>query len=229
MQRPGMFKRFALPVLIAGLAAAAAVSPAMSQKTGSVTTSYDSSDENRPSLLAGPTRHEWQRPDRIIRLLAIREGEQVADLGAGRGYFSDVFTGMVGTSGKVYAVEMDPELAEYLETHYATYGNAVAIRGTETDPGLPSHALDLVLTVNTWHRIGNRIPMREAVQRALKPGGRFVVVDWHQGEIAIAPTVDRRLPREELIEEMIADGWTVTTDSRMLKYQYFLIFTPPAP
>ena len=120
---------------------------------------------------------------------------------------------------------------EYLETKAAetTFDNTVVVQGSETDPNLPEDALDLVLTVNTWHRLGDRRPMREAVRRALKPGGRFVVVDWHLGEITIAPPVERRLPRAELIDEMVADGWTVTTNSRLLKYQYLLIFTPPAP
>ncbi|MCH7780092.1 MAG: hypothetical protein IH848_04540, partial [Acidobacteria bacterium] len=109
------------------------------------------------------------------------------------------------------------------------FDHTIVVRGSETDPNLPKDALGLILTVNTWHRLGDRRPMREAVSRALKPGGRFVVVDWHLGEIAIAPPVERRLPREELIAEMVADGWTVTTNSRLLKYQYLLIFTPPAP
>jgi len=217
----------------AAVFAVVAGAPAMAQGTGagSVSTKYDSSAENAEELLTGPDRYAWQRPDRLMRLLSIREGEKVADLGAGRSYFTDTLSLLVGYSGKVYAVETDPELVAYLETRAAghEFDNTIVVQGSETDPSLPQDALDLVLTVNTWHRFGDRRPMREAVGRALKPGGRFVVVDWHLGEIAIAPPVERRLPRAELIEEMVADGWTVTTNSRLLKYQYLLIFTPPAP
>jgi len=207
--------------------------PATAQKAGggSVSTSYDVGAENKTELLSGPGRYEWQRPDRLIGLLAIQEGEQVADIGAGLGYFSDTLSRVVGEFGKVYAVETEQVLVDYLEERNGTHGwgNTVVMLGSETDLGLPAGALDLVLTVNTWHRFGDRRLPREAVQRALKPGGRFVVVDWHAGEIPIAPPLDKRLPRADLIDEMVADGWTVTTNSRLLKYQYLLIFTPPAP
>lgn len=228
MKRFGIIGGLALLAILAAAVGAAAT--AQGSGSGSVSTNYDSSAENRAELLAGPERYSWQRPDRLLRLLSIREGEQVADLGAGMGYFSDVFSTMVGHSGKVFAVETDPELVDYLETRAAAhdFDNTIVVRGSETDPNLPEDALDLVLTVNTWHRFGDRRPMREAVRRALKPGGRFVVVDWHLGEIPIAPPVERRLPRGELIDEMVADGWVVTTNSRLLKYQYLLIFTPPA-
>ncbi len=213
-------------------AAAGAAAVAQGSGGGSVSTTYDVSAENAAELLAGPDRFAWQRPDRLLRILSIREGEKVADLGAGMGYFVRTLSSVVGYTGKVYAVETDPALLEYLKIEAAghTFDNTIVVRGSETDPNLPEDALDLVLTVNTWHRFGDRRQMREAVQRALKPGGRFVVVDWHVGEIiTIAPPVERRLPSAELIDEMVADGWTVTTNSRLLKYQYLLIFTPPAP
>lgn len=227
MKRFGIFFG-GIVVLAAATGAAAAV---QGSGAGSVLTTYDSSAENAVELLAGPERFAWQRPDRLLRLLSIREGEKVADLGAGIGYFTSTLSSIVGRSGTVYAVETDPELLKHLEIKAAgqDFDNTIVVRGSETDPNLPEDALDLILTVNTWHRLGDRRPMREAVSRALKPGGRFVVVDWHLGEIAIAPPVERRLPRAELIAEMVADGWTVTTNSRLLKYQYLLIFIPPAP
>jgi predicted methyltransferase len=211
---------------------ALAVGPSIAQKSGSgsVSTSYDTGAIDAATLLTGPARYEWQRPDQVIRFLAIREGEQVADIGAGMGYFSDTFSDIVGESGKVYAVETDPELIDYLEKRNAAhvFHNTVVVRAGETDLELPAGSLDLALTVNTWHRFGDRRPLREALRQALKPGGRFVVLDWHLGEIPIAPPVERRLPPAELIEEMVADGWTLTTNSRMLPYQYLLVFTPPA-
>lgn len=210
----------------------AAVTPLSAQesKPTGVSTTYDTSTLDSSGLLSGTERFKWQRPDRIMGLLAIRQGEKVADIGAGLGYFSDNLSQIVGESGKVYAVETNPEMVEFLKMRNArhTYDNTVVVQGSETDPGLPGGSLDLVLTVNTWHKLSDRGPLRDAVQNALKPGGRFVVVDWHLGEIPIAPPVERRLAPAELIDEMVADGWTVTTHSRMLKYQYMLIFTPPA-
>ena len=204
---------------------------AQESKPTGVSTKYDTSALDSSGLLFGTERFEWQRPDRIMGLLAIRQGEKVADIGAGLGYFSDNLSQIVGESGQVYAVETNPEMVDFLKMRNArhTYDNTVVVQGSETDPGLPSGSLDLVLTVNTWHKLSDRGPLREAVRTALKPGGRFVVVDWHLGEIPIAPPVETRLSPTVLIDEMVANGWTVTTNSRMLKYQYLLIFTAPTP
>lgn len=226
-------KRLGIFFLLAGMAVLTVHRPLLAQKAGggNVSTSYELGPENKPELLTGSERYSWQRPDRVIGMLAVREGERVADIGAGTGYFSKILSNLVGLTGKVYAVEFDSVLLDQLEKASAEYRNAntTVIHATETDPGLPVGELDLALSVNTWHRFGDRTPIRAAVKKALKPGGRFVVVDWHMGEIPMLPAEARRLSREDLIKEMVADGWTLTTDSRLLAYQYLLIFSAPVP
>jgi SAM-dependent methyltransferase len=166
----------------------------------------------------------------VLGLLSIREGEHVADLGAGVGFFAGPISAQLGERGILYLVETDPRLLEVLEQSSGgwIFDNTVVVRGGESDPGLPEGELDLVLAVNTWHRLADRRAMREAIQRALKPGGRLAIIDWHLGDVPIAPPVERRLPHDELVAEMKAAGWTVTTDASILEYQYFVIFTPPA-
>ncbi|NIM00498.1 MAG: methyltransferase domain-containing protein [Acidobacteria bacterium] len=224
-------KRFGLVVL--GLVLVGVGAPPVGSQQGGgskVSTSYDKPEG--AELLAGPSRYEWQRPDRVIGLLAVREGEKIADIGAGMGYFTNSLSQLVGATGRIYAVETDARLVRYLERenegHF--FDNTVVVQATDGDLGLPTDGtLDLVLAVNTWHRFGKRGPALDSVRRALKPGGRFVIVDWHDGEIPIAPPVEERLSLSTLIAEMKGDGWTVTTNSRLLKYQYLVIFTPPAP
>lgn len=206
--------------------------PVGSQQSGTpkVSTSYE-----RPEgaeLLTGASRNEWQRPDRVLGLLEVREGEAIADVGAGMGYFTNRLSQIVGAEGKVYAVEVDPLLVRHLEraNERHVFDNTVVIQATETDLGLPADGtLDLVMTVNTWHRLDERGRLLESVRQALKPSGRFVVIDWHEGQIPVAPPAEERLNRVELIAQMERGGWALTTDSRLLKYQYLLIFRPPAP
>jgi len=173
---------------------------------------------------------KWQQPSRVLGLLSVRQGERVADLEAGAPLFLRSLASTVKEQGKLYIVESDPERLEALEKEAARspYGNTVVVRGSEADPGLPAGELDLVLAVNTWHRVENRRAMRKAVQRALKPGGRLAIIDWHDGDIPVAPPIEQRLPHDKLVNEMKSAGWTVTTDSRMLEYQYLVILTPPA-
>ena len=204
--------------------------PAQDSSPGVVTTQSASIDEHSEELLFSGARGSWQRPDLVMQLLSDMRGESVADLGAGLGFFTYRLSNVVGVDGKVYAVEFEPTLIERLETFVAKLPrrNTVVIRGTASNPGLPEGELDMVLSVNTWHHVGNRNAMSQAVQQALKPSGRLVIIDWREGEISIAPPADHRLARKALIDEMKADGWTLTTDSRFLDYQYLLIFAPPS-
>ena len=217
---------FACVLLLGTLSGAV---PAQNQRSGDATSERTRFDENSVELLAGIKRSGWQKPRLVMRLLANMRGETVGEVGAGMGYFTHLLSGAVGAEGKIYVVEFDPDLLAGLQEFVADFrsDNGVVLRGTEADPGLPAGELDMVFSVNTWHHLADRAAMREAVQRALKPGGRFVVIDWRDGEIPIAPPQDHRLERSELIREMKADGWTVTTDGRFLEYQYFLIFAPP--
>lgn len=190
----------------------------------------DSFNEDSDELLIGPARQDWQAPRSVLRLLSIRSGETIGELGAGKGFFTYQFSTRVGPMGKVYAVENNPDLIAHLQEYATTFdtANTVVVHGGDADPRLPEGQLDLVFAANTWHRVKDRNAMRERVWRALKPGGRFVVIDWRLEESPLAPPVGRRLGRSALIAEMEAHGWTLTTDSRVLQYQYFLIFTRPA-
>jgi predicted methyltransferase len=180
------------------------------------------------SLLTGAERHAWQQPREVVRMLSIRSGERVAEIGAARGFFTEQLAARVGEGGRAYAIETDPEMISILEEMLARYGDSrgEVVKATEDDLALPGD-LDMVFTANTWHHIKDRNAKREAVQASLKPGGRFVIIDWRTEECSFAPPVDHRLARKDLIAEMEADGWKLTTDARLLQYQYFLVFTPP--
>lgn len=180
------------------------------------------------SLLVGSERHGWQKPREVVRMLSIRSGERVAEIGAAKGFFTEQLAHRVGEAGRTYAVETNPGMSSILAEMFDRFGDArgEVLKSSEDDFALPSD-LDLVFTANTWHHVKDRKGKRKAVQASLKPGGRFVVIDWRIEECSFAPPLEHRLSRKDLIAEMEADGWKLTTDSRLLKYQYFLIFTPP--
>jgi predicted methyltransferase len=179
------------------------------------------------SLIHSSQRYEWQQPHDVIRMLSVRSGERVAEIGAGKGFFTEPLAQLVGEAGRLFAIETNPDLLPFLEQAVARMGDSICevVRTSEDDFNLPGD-LDMVLTVNTWHHLQDRDAKRRVVRRSLNPGGRFVIIDWRTEECSIAPPVEHRLARKTLIAEMEADGWELTTDARLLPYQYFLIFTP---
>jgi len=124
-------------------------------------------------------RDRWQRPDDVVRALGLREGYVAADLGSGAGYFALKLGTAVGTPGRVLAVDIRRVPLVFLRIRALFSGrhNLTAVLGDLGDPHLPARALDAVLVADTYHELTDRAAVLEHVFRALRPGGRLVVVD----------------------------------------------------
>jgi predicted methyltransferase len=122
-------------------------------------------------------RDPWQEPARVLALLDVRAGAAVADVGAGGGYFTERLATAVGPTGRVIAVDIDPDALAQLATRFADVPQVVVRRGLPADPRLAPGSLDAVLMVDSFHEVAAPDAMLAAIRRALHPGGRFVVVD----------------------------------------------------
>jgi len=174
-----------------------------------------------------PDRGTWQKPAIIVRVLTLEPGQIVADLGAGTGYFTKILSVGVGESGKVYAVDVEPRMLEYIRGRNDLVKNVVTVEATPDDPKLPAREIDLVMVANTWHHIGNRIAYLGKLRPALSREGRVAIIDWREGEIPMGPPPEMRLGRDEVVAEFEQAGWRLATESVALPYQYFLVFYPP--
>ena len=125
-----------------------------------------------------PPRDEWQRVPEILAALGVAEGQRVADVAAGQGYLTKPLARRVGTSGRVYAVEIGEEPLRALRelVQRDSLSNVEVIAGTEMDPRLPAK-LDGAVILNSYHEITEYAAILEAIKRALRPGGLLVLVD----------------------------------------------------
>lgn len=175
-----------------------------------------------------PARDAWQKPDKLIRFLRLRRGQAVADLGAGTGYFTVRLARAVGAAGKVYAVDIERSLVDHLADRARKAGLAqvVPLLAAPDDSRLPERSVDLVLVVDTWHHIDDRLRYLERLAPALRPGGRVVVVDFREGELPVGPPAGHKLGRDEVVAEFAKAGWSLVGEYEKLPYQYVLAFRP---
>jgi predicted methyltransferase len=128
---------------------------------------------------SGPERDAWQHPELVLDALAVTTGSVVADVGCGRGYFTFKMAQRVGSSGTVYAEEVDGNDLNSIRREAARSGlvQIQTVKGTWDDPHLPDASLDAVLIMNAYHEFRSHDAMLQGIYRALKPGGRLGLID----------------------------------------------------
>ncbi len=128
-------------------------------------------------------RDEWQQPEKILDAIGIQPGMTVADVGAGKGYFTFRLAECVGPEGKVYATDIDERLLQSIKDRIHEEGiqNIITILGDKDNPGLPDGQIDIILMVHVIHIIiHNQDPLLflENIRPSLKPDGLLVIVHW---------------------------------------------------
>jgi SAM-dependent methyltransferase len=178
-------------------------------------------------LLERPERDAYQKPDEVMAALAFRPGERVADIGAGSGYFARRISKAVGPAGEVLAVDIAPEVLEYLEGRARREGlaNIRVHRVAPDDPQLPAGGVDTILMVDTLHYVKDRAAYAKKLRAGLAPGGRVVVIDFvpkPPEERPWGPPPEQRMAREEVDAAMAEAGLVPARVHGFLTEQFFV-------
>jgi predicted methyltransferase len=172
-----------------------------------------------------PARDAWQKPKQVVEKLGIEPGAQVADLGAGGGYFTWYLAEAVGPQGKVYAVEIDETALGIIEKEMKSRGitNVVPIRGESGDARLPE-PVDLVFSCDTYHHMEDRVAYFRSLARYLKPDGKVAILDFH-AEGFFSGLLGHGTTKEEVRREMESAGYRLAADYDLIDRQNFQIFS----
>jgi ubiquinone/menaquinone biosynthesis C-methylase UbiE len=170
-----------------------------------------------------PARDAWQLPDRVIAALNLKQGQLVADIGAGTGYFA-VRLAKSAAAPKVYAADLEPSMVSYLRERATKEGlnNVIAVQSAADQPNLPE-PVDLVLIVDTYHHIGDRETYFRNLAKSVKPGGRVAIIDF-KPDSPEGPPKEFRFPVEKFKSEMHKAGYKLVAKHNFLPRQQFLIF-----
>jgi ubiquinone/menaquinone biosynthesis C-methylase UbiE len=161
--------------------------------------------------------------DRVMRLLGVKPGLNIADIGAGSGYYTIRLVQRVGPQGHVYAEDV---VADYLErlarrvSSEGLAGSVTIVRGEPHDPRLPAGSLDLALLVHMYHEVAQPYGLLWNLRPALRPGARIAIID------ARKETASHGTPPDLLKCELAAVGYRQTAFYDLQENTYLAVFTP---
>jgi ubiquinone/menaquinone biosynthesis C-methylase UbiE len=180
------------------------------------------------ALLEDPARDAYQKPHEVLMALGLKEGERIADIGAGSGYFALRFARHVGAKGQVLAVDINPDMVVHLNRRIRDAGldNVRTILAPPDDPLLPDSSVDRIFICETWHHIANYPQYLARLQKALKPGGQVIIIDFLKKATPVGPPAEMRVTREAVVTNFQRAGFRLAGEHDMLPYQYFLVFEP---
>jgi len=152
------------------------------------------------------SREQWQRPAAILKALDVSSGDRVADVGSGRGFFTLPLARTVGPGGRVFAVDVDRDTVTALRRRVQDAGLAQVsvVMGAVDDPGLPPGTLDAALIVDAYHEMTAHEAMLGQLRRALRRGGRLVIVEPFSPERRTAARADQ-VAAHQIAPEQVAD------------------------
>jgi SAM-dependent methyltransferase len=179
-----------------------------------------------PSRSAEDRRDALDEDGEIARLLDIKTGTTVADVGAGSGYHTVRLSPRVGPTGTVIAEDVTRDylagLAERIEQLKLT--NVKLALGEPHDPRLPASSLDAAILVHMYHEIAQPYAFLYNLVPALKPSARIGIVDQER------PTPEHGTPIELLRCELAAVGYrAIATYQLAGDGGYLAVFSPPDP
>ena len=166
-------------------------------------------------------------PDRVIAALMLPEDAIVADLGSGPGVFT-VPLAKVLTRGVVYAVDVEPQQLDALRQRLIEEDlhNVVPVLASFSTPHLPPARLNLVLLVDTYHHIEDRIAYFRRLRAVLRPGGRIAIIEYKVGEQAAGPPVEARLAEGLRQEELQTAGFSLLRVFDIHEHHDFELWVP---
>jgi ubiquinone/menaquinone biosynthesis C-methylase UbiE len=175
------------------------------------------------------SREAEEQPERMLDALKIEPGQTVADIGAGAGYTSLRLSRRVGPTGTVLATDVQTQMLAMLTDNARTAGvkNIKAIRSTQTDTKLPDAKVDLALMVDVYHEASNPEALLQGLKKALKPGGRLVLVEFRGEDPEVPIKPEHKMTLTQVKREVEPQGFRFKESLEFLPWQHVIIFEKP--
>jgi SAM-dependent methyltransferase len=187
--------------------------------------SADLDVESWATRFTGESREVFHARNDVVKALALKPGEQIADIGAGTGLYTRLFAQAVGPTGTVYATDIAPKFLAYIRENAAKDGlkNVQTVLGGDRDTNLKAASVDVAFSSDVYHHFEYPLTMNASIRRALKPNGRLYVLEM---EKTGTQTTHVRAPKQAVIAEIEKSGFKLVEDVKVpgLHDNYLLHF-----
>lgn len=177
------------------------------------------------SIFESEGRDQKLQINRVMDILGITPGKNVADIGAGSGWFTVRAAKKTGAAGIVYAVDINPEAIRYIDdrSHKEQLSNVKTVISKADDPLLPPGSVDSVLLLKTYHEVAQPVTLLRNLRTALRPGAKVGIIDRNgNGE-------NHGVGKNVVIREAKQAGYKLVDQYDFVKadnMDYFLVFVP---
>jgi ubiquinone/menaquinone biosynthesis C-methylase UbiE len=217
-----MFRLFLLLLLPSWLSAQTAPAPAEYQgRTIAKTMHWEGA-----SWLIRHKRDQEEATLLMREELKLKPGMTVCDMGSGNGYHTLPMAEAIGSLGKVYAVEVQPEMIEMLHERAKEKGitNIVSIIGEMDDPKLPEASCDMILLVDVYHEFSHPEAMLAGMKKALKPDGVIVMVEFRAEDDSVPIKPEHKMTKAQINKEYLSNGFKLVREFNELPWQHMMFF-----
>ncbi len=177
--------------------------------------------------LDDPERLNFLPPLEVVRSLDLRPGTALADIGAGTGYFTLPIASVLGATGRVYAVDFQTGMLDFLGKKLlepGAPGNIVPVHGSASHTTLPPACVDTVFMSNVWHELDDHAGILKEIARIVRHPGRLALLDWRPDCLPPpGPPHEHRIAESRVAETLRANGWIPERSGHVGRYSYLVI------
>ena len=179
------------------------------------------------SWLMRESRQREEDCSRLLKELHVVPGQVICDMGCGNGFYTLKLAQLTGNTGRVYAVDIQPEMLDMLRQRakVASLENIVPLLGTDTAPRLPENSIDLMLMVDVYHEFSQPEAMLKAIRKSLKPTGRIALVEFRAEDPKVPIKPEHKMTKQQALKEFSANGLKLTDQFDKLPWQHLMFFS----
>ncbi len=167
-------------------------------------------DPARLHRLVSEERAEWQSVERFLEILRPESEKHYADIGCGPGYFTLPVAERVRPQGRVYAIDIEPEMLAECERRareQGLYDVVILVESSEHEIPLPDGGVDVAWLANVYHELEAPVEFLEEIKRVLRPEGQLLVIDWKAVETPVGPPLEHRVSLEKILAALKRAGF----------------------
>jgi ubiquinone/menaquinone biosynthesis C-methylase UbiE len=172
------------------------------------------------------SREGEERASALLKALAVEPGQTVCDLGCGNGFHTLELARLVGPSGRVLGVDIQPQMLRLLEARAreAELEHIETILGALDNPKLPKDCIDLVLLVDVYHELTQPEPILEVIRAGLKPTGRVALVEFRAEDPKVPIKPLHKMSKRQIMNEFPPNGFKLVAEYDQLPWQHLMFF-----